>query len=330
MNNWKQIHEQVKELYRIRNEEGTSWNWESLRDRILLEIQTEQDDHPSLLKRIGLSVSNTYRILRDEDALADYVSECLLLFDQHFSGKKQLEDPYDPERVMINTFLNKHLTHYIPREISQSYRKTQLRLASVNAQTCTGCGECRFLCPEEAIEMIMLENRTIAQVISDLCNGCGVCVRVCSPRALFLATTPAVSLEVLTDEALYREEEDDSQGEPQSNPYEIRSTRTPGKEYFNPEHYESDEANEKRLSFIEIALCIPPVFQYAQNRWKKEQKKDKQQHKQLEQLISAKESYDRVLIKKNGYAKGERGERIMSQDIHSHVRETRIKHQGSF
>ena len=46
---------------------------------------------------------------------------------------------------------------------------------------CTGCGTCIALCPEEAIELRIDENKGlyIPELNEEKCNNCGTCYKVC-------------------------------------------------------------------------------------------------------------------------------------------------------
>ena len=52
--------------------------------------------------------------------------------------------------------------------------------AIVDAETCTGCGECLDSCPLDAIE---IENDK-AVVDGDVCGDCGACVDVCPTESI--------------------------------------------------------------------------------------------------------------------------------------------------
>ncbi|MBN1911239.1 MAG: 4Fe-4S binding protein [Pirellulales bacterium] len=52
--------------------------------------------------------------------------------------------------------------------------------AKVDADTCTGCGQCVEACPLDAIEL----QDDIAVVDEDTCGDCGACVDVCPVEAI--------------------------------------------------------------------------------------------------------------------------------------------------
>ena len=56
--------------------------------------------------------------------------------------------------------------------------------ANVDAEKCTGCGNCVDVCPVEAIRV---ENE-LALVDADVCTECGLCVDECPIDAIVLAS----------------------------------------------------------------------------------------------------------------------------------------------
>ncbi len=50
----------------------------------------------------------------------------------------------------------------------------------VDAETCTGCGDCVEACPVEAIEM----RDSIAWIDTDICCGDAICVGICPVNAI--------------------------------------------------------------------------------------------------------------------------------------------------
>ena len=59
-------------------------------------------------------------------------------------------------------------------------------MALLHVNKCTGCDECRKVCPFEAIQG---EPDHMHNVISWNCKGCGKCVEVCQSGALELIPT---------------------------------------------------------------------------------------------------------------------------------------------
>ena len=55
--------------------------------------------------------------------------------------------------------------------------------AYVDPAKCGGCRTCEGLCPYHAIQMILVDGRTVAQVNEVLCKGCGACVAACPAEA---------------------------------------------------------------------------------------------------------------------------------------------------
>ena len=55
--------------------------------------------------------------------------------------------------------------------------------AYVETSKCGGCRTCEGLCPYHAIQMVLVDGRTVAQVNEVLCKGCGACVAACPAEA---------------------------------------------------------------------------------------------------------------------------------------------------
>jgi heterodisulfide reductase subunit A len=73
--------------------------------------------------------------------------------------------------------------------LTRGYVELDPFVAEVDAERCTGCGDCVKVCPLEGT--IQMEDRegkdvksTTAQVNPALCNGCGICVGACPEGAL--------------------------------------------------------------------------------------------------------------------------------------------------
>jgi heterodisulfide reductase subunit A len=51
--------------------------------------------------------------------------------------------------------------------------------ASVNAEKCTGCGNCVAVCPFDACRLQKMGRKSISRVNKFKCKACGNCVSVC-------------------------------------------------------------------------------------------------------------------------------------------------------
>ena len=60
-------------------------------------------------------------------------------------------------------------------------------VAEIDPNRCDGCWECLDVCPYEAIERKLIEDREVAQVNASLCKGSGACVPSCPVSAIDLA-----------------------------------------------------------------------------------------------------------------------------------------------
>ncbi len=58
--------------------------------------------------------------------------------------------------------------------------------ASVNAEACTGCGNCAAVCPFEACRLQKMGGRSVSRVNKMRCKACGNCVSVCPNGAIQL------------------------------------------------------------------------------------------------------------------------------------------------
>ncbi len=54
-------------------------------------------------------------------------------------------------------------------------------MVSVNADKCTGCGECVSVCP---VDYLAVNDDGICEAVGDECEGCESCVAVCPEDAI--------------------------------------------------------------------------------------------------------------------------------------------------
>ncbi len=60
----------------------------------------------------------------------------------------------------------------------QNYGEKQYQ---VDEESCTGCGNCRVICPHDAVD---LPNRSLFRIDTDLCTSCGDCLESCEREAI--------------------------------------------------------------------------------------------------------------------------------------------------
>ncbi|MGB2965731.1 MAG: ATP-binding protein [Anaerolineales bacterium] len=72
---------------------------------------------------------------------------------------------------------NSHI--FIKPEFNQ-YDEVNLLIPSVNAEVCTGCGQCAEVCQFHAI--VVIGGQTL--VFPEMCHGCGSCTLICPEKAI--------------------------------------------------------------------------------------------------------------------------------------------------
>ena len=79
---------------------------------------------------------------------------------------------------------------------------TRIGMASVNVDSCVGCGICASKCPAKAIEMVSGADGRKAVVSVDSCIGCGLCQNVCP-----LPEGPAITVSGVSEQILVKPSE---------------------------------------------------------------------------------------------------------------------------
>jgi heterodisulfide reductase subunit A len=68
--------------------------------------------------------------------------------------------------------------------LRMGYVETEAINAVVNEDECSGCGVCEVLCPFQAIELQLKDDRIVSHVNEALCKGCGTCGAACPSGAI--------------------------------------------------------------------------------------------------------------------------------------------------
>ena len=91
--------------------------------------------------------------------------------------------------------------NFIAKKLEQEL-KIKNGIVSVDKNSCDGCGSCIAICPQSAIQMIILSNEDVKQmpfkgrlkvkikgnnkayIDEDLCTNCGLCMKQCHEFAI--------------------------------------------------------------------------------------------------------------------------------------------------
>ena len=146
---------------------------------------------------------------------------------------------------------------------------TRIGMASVNPDTCVGCGKCAENCPAKAIEMVLPDGRKkrLAVVSADYCIGCGACRNVCPVKpadggpAITVAGVSEQILVAKAPEAGAPEPERDrkpSEPEQEQKPEETANSEERAKleETAEPAQEQQPSAPTKRIAVPDLGACF--------------------------------------------------------------------------
>ena len=129
MNDWENIHVQIIELYSIEEREGRSSRWKQKEEIILHKCY-------KLLTIRGKYLTRKWSFLKDDQRLADYVDDCILLIKDVIEKTRRNDPPYDPQKKPIEAFLSNDFNRLIPLEMCKKLDTpiSQEELDDINKQ----------------------------------------------------------------------------------------------------------------------------------------------------------------------------------------------------
>ena len=125
---------------------------------------------------------------------------------------------------------------------------TRIGIASVDANTCVGCGICASKCPAHAITVVRQDGRGVAFVNEDYCIGCGVCQDVCP-----LPDAPAIQVSGVSEQVRVKAPE--VQNEPEKAEQNTENGQNADVEQ-NADGEQSSAASSKPIAVPIPELCV--------------------------------------------------------------------------
>ena len=135
----------------------------------------------------------------------------------------------------------------LPLSLAEKQR-TRIGMASVDTDTCVGCGICASKCPANAVEIVSGADGRKAVVSLDRCIGCGVCQNVCP-----LPDGPAIMVSGVAEQILVQPPEVRDEAENAEKPAENEKADEGEKP---AETEKTNDASSKRIAVPIPELCV--------------------------------------------------------------------------
>ena len=126
---------------------------------------------------------------------------------------------------------------------------TRIGLASVDANTCVGCGICASKCPAHAITVTQQNGKRLASVSADYCIGCGVCENVCP-----LPDAPAITVSGVAEQIRVKAPE--VRNEPENAEQNTGNEQNADEGEKPAENEQSSAASSKPIAVPIPELCV--------------------------------------------------------------------------
>jgi len=110
------------------------------------------------------------------------------------------QQPADTDESLFQAYLT---SSRVIRFLNQDAIKIETPAAQIDADLCTGCGNCPHVCPMDAIKLERTDGiLSLTEIDNVRCFGCGNCVVVCPVKAISLPGWDSVEIPVQIQAAL--------------------------------------------------------------------------------------------------------------------------------